>query len=67
MGERVEFHDVLARIGPEHDAVVAAVRSRTMKGSQKPKKAGKKAPQKTMKERKTEKRAAAKQARTMDV
>jgi hypothetical protein len=38
-----------------------------MKGSQKPKKAGKKAPQKTMKERKTEKRAAAKQARTMDV
>lgn len=45
----------------------AAVWSRTMKGSQKPKKAGKKAPQKTMKERKTEKRAAAKHARTMDV
>ena len=38
-----------------------------MKGSQKPKKAGKKVPQKTMKERKTEKRAAAKHARTMDV
>jgi len=38
-----------------------------MKGSQKPKKAGKKAPQKTMKERKTEKRAAAKQSRSMDV
>lgn len=38
-----------------------------MKGSQKPKKTGKKAPQKTMKERKTEKRAAAKQSRSMDV
>ena len=38
-----------------------------MKGSQKPKKTGKKAPQKTMKERKAEKRANAKTARTMDV
>jgi len=38
-----------------------------MKGSQKPKKTGKKPPQKTMKERKTEKRAAAKQSRSLDV
>ena len=38
-----------------------------MKGSQKPKKAGKKAPQKTMKERKTEKRAAARQTRSPGV
>ncbi len=67
MGERVEFRDRWACIEPERDAAVAAVWSRTMKGSQKPKKAGKKAPQKTMKEKKTEKRAAAKQARTMDV
>lgn len=38
-----------------------------MKASQKPEEVRKKVPQKTMKERKTEKRAAAKQARTMDV
>jgi len=38
-----------------------------MKGGQKPKKTGKKPPQKTMKEKKTEKRAAAKQSRSMDV
>jgi hypothetical protein len=39
----------------------------TMKGSQKPKKAGKKPAQKTLKERRVEKRAAAKQTRTLDV
>jgi len=38
-----------------------------MKGSQKPKHAGKKQPQKTLKERRSEKRAAAKQTRTLDV
>ena len=38
-----------------------------MKGSQKPKKTGKKAPQKTMKEKKADKRAAAKMSRAMDV
>jgi hypothetical protein len=38
-----------------------------MKGEQKPKKAGKKPPQKTLKERRTEKRAAAKQTRSLDV
>jgi hypothetical protein len=38
-----------------------------MKGSQKPKKLGKKAAQKTLKERRVEKRAAAKQTRSLDV
>jgi hypothetical protein len=38
-----------------------------MKGAQKPKKSGKKPPQKTLKERRTAKRAAAKQARPLDV
>jgi hypothetical protein len=38
-----------------------------MKGQQKPKKTGKKAPQKTLKERRSEKRAAAKQSRSLDV
>jgi len=38
-----------------------------MKGSQKPKKGEKKPAQKTLKERRTEKRAAAKHARTLDV
>ena len=38
-----------------------------MKGSQKPKHTGKKPPQKTLKERRNEKRAAAKQSRTLDV
>ena len=36
-----------------------------MKGLQKPKKLGKKAPQKTLKERRVEKRAAAKQKRPL--
>ena len=38
-----------------------------MKGAQKPKHAGKKPPQKTLKERRTEKRAAAKPAVSLDV
>lgn len=38
-----------------------------MKGSQKPKKSGKKPAQKTLKERRTEKRAAAKHGRSLDV
>ena len=38
-----------------------------MKGAQKPKKAGKKPPQKTLKERRVEKRAAAKQDRPLSV
>ena len=38
-----------------------------MKGQQKPKKVGKKPPQKTLKERRIEKRAAAKQSRSLDV
>ena len=38
-----------------------------MKGAQKPKHQGKKRPQKTLKERRNEKRAAAKQHRTLDV
>lgn len=38
-----------------------------MKGSQKPKRGEKKPPQKTLKERRTEKRAAAKHAKTLDV
>ena len=38
-----------------------------MKGEQKPKKAGKKPAQKTLKERRTDKRAAAKQSRSLDV
>ncbi len=48
-------------------AVLAADRSQTMKGSQKPKKTGKKPAQKTLKERRVEKRAAAKQTRSLDV
>jgi len=47
------------------DAVLAAVRSQTMKGSQKPKKLGKKPAQRTLKERRGEKRAAAKQSRSL--
>ena len=38
-----------------------------MKGQQKPKKVGKKQPQKTLKERRTEKRAAAKHVKQLDV
>jgi hypothetical protein len=38
-----------------------------MKGAEKPKKAGKKPAQKSLKEKRTEKRAAAKQSRSMDV
>ena len=38
-----------------------------MKGSQKPKKLGKKVAQKTLKERRTEKRAAAKKSPGLDV
>ena len=37
-----------------------------MKGAQKPKKVGKKAPQKTLKEKRAEKRAAAKTSRPLD-
>ena len=39
----------------------------TMKGQQKPKKVGKKPAQKTLKERRTEKRAAAKHSKSLDV
>ena len=46
---------------------LTAVRSQAMKGSQKPKKTGKKPAQKSLKERRTEKRAAAKQTRSLDV
>ena len=52
---------------PGHDAADAAVRSQTMKGSQKPKKMAKKPPQKSLKERRSEKRAAAKTSRSLDV
>jgi len=45
----------------------AAVRSQAMKGSQKPKKTGKKPAQKSLKERRSEKRAAAKTSRSLDV
>jgi len=38
-----------------------------VKGSQKPKKLGKKPVQKTLKERRVEKRAAARQSRSLDV
>ncbi len=38
-----------------------------MKGAQKPKKMGKKPAQKTLKERRSEKRAAAKQTHSLDV
>jgi hypothetical protein len=38
-----------------------------MKGAAKPKKTGKKPAQKTLKERRSEKRAAAKQSRSLDV
>jgi hypothetical protein len=38
-----------------------------MKGAQKPKHSGKKPPQKSLKERRAEKRAAAKQTRSLDV
>ena len=38
-----------------------------MKGQQKPKKVGKKPAQKTLKERRTEKRAAAKHSKSLDV
>ena len=55
------------RIGPVRDAARAAVRRRTMKGSQKPKNTGKKPAQKSIKERRAEKRAAAKQTRSLDV
>ena len=41
--------------------------TRTMKGQQKPKKTGKKPAQKTLKERRSEKRAAAKQKGSLDV
>ncbi|MCY7301602.1 MAG: hypothetical protein LH654_00890 [Thermoleophilia bacterium] len=67
MVERAALRGRRACIGPERDAAAAAVGSRMMKGSQKPKKTGKKAPQKTMKEKKADKRAAAKMSRTMDV
>jgi len=49
------------------EAAFAAGGSWTMKGSQKPKKTGKKPAQKTLKERRVEKRAAAKQPRSLDV
>jgi hypothetical protein len=52
--------------GTDTDALTA-VRSQAMKGSQKPKKTGKKPAQKSLKERRTEKRAAAKQTRSLDV
>ena len=44
-----------------------ADRRDALKGSQKPKKLGKKPAQKTLKERRSEKRAAAKQSRSLDV
>ena len=48
-------------------AVAATDEEDVMKGSQKPKKPGKKPAQKTLKERRTEKRAAAKHGRSLDV
>ena len=47
-------------------AVVCAT-LRSMKGQQKPKKTGKKPAQKSLKERRSEKRAAAKQKHSLDV
>ena len=47
------------------DAAQAAVRRQAMKGSEKPKKMGKKPAQKSLKEKRTEKRAAAKQTRSL--
>jgi hypothetical protein len=44
-----------------------STREAVVKGQQKPKKVGKKPAQKTLKERRTEKRAAAKQNRSLDV
>ena len=61
----VECTDV--RDHPTRDAALAAVRSQAMKGTAKPKKAGKKPAQKTLKERRVEKRAAEKQTRSLDV
>ena len=49
------------------DAALAAARRQTMKGTQKPKHAGKKPAQKSLKERRAEKRAAAKTTRSLDV
>jgi len=56
-----------SRAAHRHDANAAAVRSEAMKGSQKPKKTGKKPAQKSLKERRSEKRAAAKTSRSLDV
>lgn len=52
---------------PVATAVVSTDEEDVMKGSQKPKKSGKKPAQKTLKERRTEKRAAAKHGRSLDV
>ena len=56
-----------SRATHRHHPATAAVRSQAMKGSQKPKKTGKKPAQKSLKERRSEKRAAAKTSRSLDV
>jgi hypothetical protein len=60
-------HDASESPGHARDAAFAAVGSHTMKGTQKPKKLGKKPAQKTLKERRTEKRAAAKHSRSLEL
>jgi hypothetical protein len=52
---------------PGAGAANTPIREDAMKGLQKPKKIGKKPAQKTLKERRIEKRAAAKQTRSLDV
>jgi len=49
------------------DVGTTPTREDAVKGSQKPKKLGKKPAQKTLKERRVEKRSAAKQTRSLDV
>lgn len=51
----------------EADAAVRLCDTGAMKGQQKPKKVGKKPAQKTLKERRSEKRAAAKHGKSLDV
>src|SRR5713226_129180 len=53
--------------GPRSDEVHESIERELMKGSQKPKKLGKKQPQKTLKQRRAEKRQAGKQGRAFDV
>ena len=55
------------RTGPRTGRRYSGSGSQAMKGLQKPKKPGKKPAQKTLKERRTEKRAAAKHNRSLDI